>query len=243
MAHLALLLQTLLLAWLVMVLPVRGLQRLRALAANPSPEAQIAVYRRGITRWWRIAAVAAVLLAMQGQSLRFALPKSNEGVLYVLVAGAGIAASVATAALLPPFRRFIAWQLSGLGRTHLLLPGSRSAALWFIPLAITAGICEEFIFRGLLPSVARRLLDLAGGGPAWVPMVASSVAFGAVHLYQGWRGVLLTGLVGATLYMVTVRTGSLLPGMAIHALIDLRIFALFFVMPRPRYGIEGAKGG
>lgn len=52
-------------------------------------------------------------------------------------------------------------------------------------------------------------------------MVVTSVAFGVVHQYQG----------------------SLLPGMAMHALIDLRIVALFFVMPRPRYGIEGAKGG
>ena len=53
-----------------------------------------------------------------------------------------------------------------------------------------------------------------------------AIAFGLAHLYQGVRGVLLTGVLGAYLAWLTISSGSLLPAMAIHALIDLRVLAL-----------------
>jgi len=56
--------------------------------------------------------------------------------------------------------------------------------------------------------------------------VVTAAAFGFAHLYQGTRGVLLTGLVGAYLAWLTLSTGSLLPAIVIHALIDLRVLAL-----------------
>jgi membrane protease YdiL (CAAX protease family) len=57
--------------------------------------------------------------------------------------------------------------------------------------------------------------------------------FGFGHLYQGRAGIVLTAAIGALLYWVVAATGSLFPAMALHALIDLRFCALYFVLAPP----------
>jgi membrane protease YdiL (CAAX protease family) len=47
------------------------------------------------------------------------------------------------------------------------------------------------------------------------------VVFGVGHLYQGPRGVVLTGIVGAFFTLIVFVTGSLPMAMAVHALMDL----------------------
>jgi membrane protease YdiL (CAAX protease family) len=93
----------------------------------------------------------------------------------------------------------------------------------FALLAVTAGVCEELLFRGFGIAYLRWLWP---GSPRVAVIAITAVAFGLVHLYQGPRGVVLTGLVGAYLAWLVLSTGSLLPAMVIHALLDLRILAL-----------------
>ncbi len=90
-------------------------------------------------------------------------------------------------------------------------------------LAVTAGICEEIVFRGFGFAYVRFLWPDATDG--WL-IVITSVVFGLAHLYQGLRGVVLTGLAGAVFASMTVTTGSLLPAIAVHAMVDLRILGL-----------------
>ncbi|HEX3541164.1 MAG TPA: CPBP family intramembrane glutamic endopeptidase, partial [Acidimicrobiales bacterium] len=97
-------------------------------------------------------------------------------------------------------------------------------------------ICEELIFRGFAVSYLRWLWPAA---PRSVIIVITAAAFGLGHLYQGARGVILTGLVGAYLAWLVLSTGSLLPAMVIHALLDLRILAL----PDLREPAPAATGG
>jgi len=52
---------------------------------------------------------------------------------------------------------------------------------------------------------------------AWL---ASSVAFGLAHCYQGWSGMIRAGLLGALLAYPVVRYGSLYPSMLAHWMID-----------------------
>ncbi len=133
------------------------------------------------------------------------------------------------AAISSRVRRFVVWQFGRLGLVYALFPRSRQAAAWLVPMSLTAGICEEIVFRGLVPSWAEHISAMFSG-PAWAPLVASAVTFSAAHLYQGWRGVVLTGVLGGYLYLLTVHAGSLRPAMAVHALIDLRISALSLVI-------------
>ena len=57
-------------------------------------------------------------------------------------------------------------------------------------------------------------------GPA--PSLAfAALIFGIGHSYQGWRGVLVTGLAGAVFGAVYLLAGSLLPAMILHAAGDI----------------------
>jgi membrane protease YdiL (CAAX protease family) len=50
--------------------------------------------------------------------------------------------------------------------------------------------------------------------------------FGIDHGYQGWSGVLLTGVLALIFTALFVLSGSLWLPMAVHALLDLRILVL-----------------
>lgn len=50
--------------------------------------------------------------------------------------------------------------------------------------------------------------------------------FGIGHFGQGFKGVLVTGMIGAMLGILYVVTGSLLAPIIVHVLIDLRATAL-----------------
>jgi CAAX protease family protein len=104
-----------------------------------------------------------------------------------------------------------------------LLPRTREERLTFAVLAVTAGICEEVVFRGFGFAYVRFVWP--GVTDGWL-IVITSVVFGLAHLYQGPRGVVLTGLAGAVFASMTVTTGSLLPAIAVHAMVDLRILGL-----------------
>ena len=104
-----------------------------------------------------------------------------------------------------------------------LLPRGGREQITFGALAITAGICEELIFRGFGLAYVRWLWPAT---PRWAAIVIIATAFGVAHLYQGPRGILLTGLVGAYFTWLVLSTGSLWPAMALHALLDLRVLAL-----------------
>jgi membrane protease YdiL (CAAX protease family) len=104
-----------------------------------------------------------------------------------------------------------------------LLPRTPTERRVFAGLAVTAGICEEVLYRGFGLAALRWLApDL--GTTALIALTA--VAFGLAHLYQGPFGVVMTGLVGAYLAWIVIATGSLVPAMLLHALLDLRILAL-----------------
>jgi membrane protease YdiL (CAAX protease family) len=79
------------------------------------------------------------------------------------------------------------------------------------------------VFRGFGFAYVRFLWP--GVTDGWL-IVITSVVFGLAHLYQGPRGVVLTGLAGAVFASMTITTGSLLPAIAVHAMVDLRILGL-----------------
>lgn len=95
-------------------------------------------------------------------------------------------------------------------------PSGPSEIVAFCAMAISAGICEELLYRGWL-------LHLVGAasGSVWVGLVLSSVAFGLGHAYQGPQGMLATGFVGLVLGLVFLWVGSLVPVQILHAAINL----------------------
>jgi uncharacterized protein len=104
-----------------------------------------------------------------------------------------------------------------MGNPHVaqLAPHTRSELGWWMALSLSAGVCEEFIFRGYLIWAFQPVLGL------WGAAIFSIVVFAAAHAYQGGKGVLATGVVGSLLTLVVLISGSLLPSMVLHALVDI----------------------
>jgi membrane protease YdiL (CAAX protease family) len=100
--------------------------------------------------------------------------------------------------------------------TRRLMPETAAEALIFFFLVITVATCEEFLYRGFALAAFGILLR----GRA-APVIASAVLFGVGHLYQGRRGITMTTLLGLVFASARVFTGSLLPGVLAHFVVDL----------------------
>jgi membrane protease YdiL (CAAX protease family) len=92
-------------------------------------------------------------------------------------------------------------------RTVSELPG-------FFGVSLTAGFCEELLFRGFLIWVMQ---PVAGLGMA---AVAAAMLFGVAHSYQGLGGVIRTGLFGLVFTAIVLVTRSLWPAIVLHAAVD-----------------------
>jgi membrane protease YdiL (CAAX protease family) len=55
----------------------------------------------------------------------------------------------------------------------------------------------------------------------WPAVAITSVIFGLGHAYQGFSGIVKTGLVGLVLALLTVFSGSLFIAIVLHAVVDL----------------------
>jgi membrane protease YdiL (CAAX protease family) len=65
--------------------------------------------------------------------------------------------------------------------------------LWWAAVAVSAGICEELVFRGWFLATLRSELGMGGLSL----LIAAAAIFGLAHVYQGVSGVILTAVVGA----------------------------------------------
>ncbi|MGE9214324.1 CPBP family intramembrane glutamic endopeptidase [Exiguobacterium aurantiacum] len=100
---------------------------------------------------------------------------------------------------------------------RLLLPRTDIEAKAWSAVSWTAGVTEEFIFRGVLLYTVSLYLDVSSLTLAFI----GGVLFGLAHAYQGVRGVLVTGIVGWGLGYLYLAMGVLWPVMVVHALLDL----------------------
>ena len=99
------------------------------------------------------------------------------------------------------------------------LPVTAYEYFHFIFLALTAGICEEFIFRGYF---IRYFQCLLGSEETYtLAILLPALIFGAVHFYQGWHAVVKITAMAIMFGYVFVHTGSLWVLMMVHAFIDL----------------------
>ena len=83
-------------------------------------------------------------------------------------------------------------------------------------MSITAGICEELVFRGfLIPAIGSAI------GALGLAAVIAAAVFGLVHAYQGFGGAVRAALLGAMLSLPLLVAGSILPAVLAHAAIDV----------------------
>ena len=184
-----------------------------------------ALYFSAVVSQWVLAAIGVlvILVAGPGWSTIGLTPVDASGflkwtlaLLLVSVAGLGLV-------LLLEQR---GWWPKESDMVQLLMPENAREKLWAVlGLAPTAGLCEEFLYRGFLLAEATAWLHSAAWG-----VLVSSVAFGCAHAYQGLNGMARAGLLGALLAWPVVHLGSLYPSMTAHFLIDA--VALLWLGPK-----------
>jgi membrane protease YdiL (CAAX protease family) len=85
---------------------------------------------------------------------------------------------------------------------------------------------EEFLFRGILQNLFSRTLK-----SQWVGLGVASVVFGLSHIlhapFPNWKYVILATIAGIFYGHAWMKTGSLLPGALVHALVDISWHVLF----------------
>jgi membrane protease YdiL (CAAX protease family) len=104
--------------------------------------------------------------------------------------------------------------------TEKIMPRTWLEAIAFGALAITAGISEEFLYRGFLLAVFAKVFASMAGSII-IAGCLSSIWFAVAHLYQGRKGITTTFVVGSIFVTARFWSGSLLPSVVAHAAVDL----------------------
>ncbi len=171
-----------------------------------------------MTMLWALAGAGLALWWLEGRPWRplgFVTPHGWRlwvAGLLVLALGTWYGRTIAKIAAIAPARRA---GLSGqLGELAAVLPHTCSELALFVALSVSAGFCEELVFRGYLLWVFRPALGL------WGAAVLSVVVFAAAHAYQGSKGIVSTGIAGALFTAVVLLFGSLWPAIVLHVLVD-----------------------
>lgn len=204
--------------------PFADLAKMRKLRQQTSAPARLSVYRFVIVFLWSAAAIA-LLLASLPSLWMVARSPGDFGWLYAHPWALGLAMLLVALLLIlivapgvqcirnKAVRKKIAPAMQVM---RFMMPVSRVERHWWLLLSVSAGVCEELIYRGFLLEFLRGRLD---GGPqlgltaAWL---LSSIAFGTAHLYQGGAGITKATLVGLLLGMLAILTGSLLLPIICH---------------------------
>lgn len=238
MATFAFVLQTAVVTRVLFLVPFEGRRRFEALtrAVKEDARARVRFFWRFLLVWWSVFAVVLASLYLDGAHPRtIGLRKIHGAGPWLLIA------ACLFLLVLPlwrvrsegPYRDAVRAQLS---RARVLIPTTSEERWLFAAVCVTAGVCEELVFRGLVPAYFDKLLP----GAQFVGAAASVLGFGLAHLYQGVRGVVLTALLGLALLSVSVATGSVLGAMILHAANDLRILALALLLEKPL--VDGRDG-
>jgi membrane protease YdiL (CAAX protease family) len=198
------------------------------------PRARRSFYRRLLVLEWGLALLALVVwLSAPGVDagqvgLRWPQewPGPLTGLVVLIVLGFVVVSTRAlrSGALLEPAEPV---RRRGEGRhaepaasaTLAVLPRTAGERRLFTLVGVTAGVCEEWLYRGFFLAV---VAAVAGGLPDGVLVLVAAVAFGLAHAYQGRVGIITTGVLGGVMAAVYLQTGSLLLPVLLHAVIDLR---------------------
>ena len=210
--------------WLIflvlsVLVPWRGHARLRELLAKPQVESRerLALYTSTIAFQWIAAAVAGWRAWARGftdAQLGLALDHAAT-VAGLAVGGAALLGGLQWLNL----RRVSRIQKANRGQMQALaeriLPRNPLEQFTFLLLAVTAGLCEEFLYRGFAMAAFSR-----AGLPVWLIVLSSSVLFGLAHLYQGKGGFVTTTILGVIFGAARASWFSLAPVIVWHMTID-----------------------
>ncbi len=207
-------------AVLTLVVPWRGRVRLRRLLAldRVSSKVKISLYATTIAFQWALVSVVAWRAFARGLTpTELGLARADSWhLMFPSLIGAVVLGGLHWLNLrrvgrmegpAPALMKSIASRI---------LPGSLLEFLPYLALAVTAGVCEEFLYRGFAVAALLRV-----GLPSWLVVLLTAILFGLAHTYQGRSGVAGTSLMGLVFGGFRVLYESLLPVTVWHATVDI----------------------
>jgi hypothetical protein len=223
----------------------RDYPRLKQAVAQGDPAARTRFYARGLWFEWVSALLALVALGFDKTKLMAAVLQMEDTAFGHWVSSQSLVAKPAMAGLgagliiglvgqsivrlrarvrapAPAANEVKPWFRKLVPDFTALVPATPRERLVFAALAVSAGICEEIVFRGWLLYVLHRPVGFTG-----ITLILLAAAlFGLCHTYQGVTGVIATTMAGVLLAALYVATGTLLVPIVLHSLIDVRMAIL-----------------
>jgi membrane protease YdiL (CAAX protease family) len=207
---------------LAVIVPILGYRRFRQFLACGD---QVVPLRRKLTPYgrvvclqWFLVAVMLLILRRHGLSAGDVGERlGNVPRTFIVTSTLLLILAVVSGIILWRLRRAQpAALLAAVGRLRSVMPTSGVEMAAFAVVCLTAGVCEELLYRGWLVNILR-----AATGSTWVAVVVGAIVFGIGHAYQGVQGILRTAFVGLQLAILFVALGSLIPGQVLHVGVDL----------------------
>jgi membrane protease YdiL (CAAX protease family) len=208
---------------LAVVVPVSGYVRFRRLPIQgglglPS-RTKVALYVKTICWQWFLVAALLVVLRRHRLSLSAIGEHLGDPRLTMGATGAFLVVLALVFAI-------VRWRLrrvrttidpsAAADRVRALGPAFGREMWVFAVVSLTAGICEELLYRGWLVNLLR-----VATGSVWIAVGLGAAVFGVAHAYQGTKGMLRTSFIGLQLALLFVYVDSLIPGQVLHAGVDL----------------------
>jgi membrane protease YdiL (CAAX protease family) len=214
----------LILLFLGVVIPWRGAVRMKRLMSKPelTTADRLSLYGSTVVFQWLIVVIVGLRVLIRGVELEeLGLAASDPWrIAWTTIALTGFLCLNQVVGL----RRITKIPADKRGRlfaiTEKIMPRTPKETLVYAALACTAGVSEEFLYRGFVFTAFVRMI-VNYGPPNALAAILSSAWFSLAHLYQGRRGIITTFVVGLIFVSVRIWTGSLIPAIAAHIGIDL----------------------
>jgi membrane protease YdiL (CAAX protease family) len=202
---------------LIVLLAVFGFAAMAALGAHSprmtppiQPQVRVMGYTVGIMVEWLILAFVWFGIRQRNVSLRDLIggrwPNWQAVLRDLGIAILFFAASNLVSALLVGFLK-----IEPGSAVRAMLPHGGTEAALYLLMALTAGFCEEIIFRGYLQKQFTAMMGNAGAAVA-----AQGILFAVFHGNQGWRFMVIIAVYGCLLGALADWRRSLRPGMIAH---------------------------
>jgi membrane protease YdiL (CAAX protease family) len=207
------------------LVPWRGAMRIKRLLAQPAltTSQRLSLYASTIAFQWVIVAIVAWRafsrhLTPEELGLTVSAPWRTVLIAVILTALLCVNqwASLRRIARLPEDQHGFMFRF-----TEKIMPHNSPETLVFTALACTAGMSEEFLYRGFIFAAFVRAFANSPFPTLFAAVLVSSALFAIGHLYQGWRGIITTLVVAFLFSGVRIWSGNLVPPTAAHIAVDL----------------------
>lgn len=192
------------------------------------PEKRVAVYQMSMLHLW-LPTIMVFALVFQSElsihdiGLKWHWGLANQiGVVGLILLSVYFLLSIKQTNNKPESHQALRKQLSFI---QWFLPTTVKESRYFIlGLSISAGICEELLFRGYLMQL------LAGYMPTYATVIISSIAFGLGHSYQGPSHMLRSALMGVVMALIYLATDSIIIPVLLHTIVDMYGGAIAYIV-------------